>query len=427
MFRKTGTSHLIAISGLHIGLVGALVFWFVRWVCLRIQLLNRVALQSAVLSSLLMAVLYAGLAGFSVPTQRALIMVTIVLAVVIHDPLSIMAVGFWLSFGAVAIILYGMVGRMSEPHVISKLLRTQWIVSIGLMPSVLYFFQQASVVSPLANAVVVPWVSFLIAPLLLFVLPVGALSDVLGLKGLALVDELLDILWVILIEFAHVEWSQLAIPRAPLWACAIAMVGVLLFLLPKGLVPRLAACLLFVPLIFPMKNIGLPKGDVKLVLLDVGQGLSAVVETANHSLVFDTGAKFDEQSDLASVVINPYLLGEQAQQVDTLIVSHGDNDHAGGAATLLSQMTINSVLTSVPERFADHSATLCTEGMRWRWGDVEFEILNPSRFNLFEGNNGSCVLKVTSAGGSVLLTGDIENRLSIQWCSICLTSYKLMC
>lgn len=430
VFRKTGSSHLIAISGLHIGLVSALIFWFVRWVCLRIKMLNRVATQSAVVVSLLVAIGYAGLAGFSIPTQRALIMLSVVLgavylrrhytplhvlsvallAVIIHNPLSVMSAGFWLSFGAVAVILYGMTGRVKPVSMMSQLIRTQWVVAIGLMPLVLYFFQQLSIVAPLANALAVPWVSFLVAPLLLFALPVGLLSSFVSTQGLLLVDKLIDYLWLFLSALAEFEFSSLSISSASIWAYIIAMIGVILMLLPKGLIPKPSACLLFVPLFFPVKNNPLPNGDFTVMLLDVGQGLSVSIHTATHTMIFDTGAKYSDKSDLASTVIIPYLHGLQTNNLDLLVVSHGDNDHAGGAKTLLTTLKVNRLLTSVPELFDGFNAESCVEGMSWQWDGVDFEFLNPSKFSLFEGNDASCVLKVSSLSGSILLTGDIEKN-----------------
>jgi len=146
-------------------------------------------------------------------------------------------------------------------------------------------------------------------------------------------------------------------------------------------------------------------------LLDVGQGLSAVIHTSTHTLVFDTGAKYSDKSDLASTVVVPYLRGEGIEKIDTLLISHGDNDHAGGAKTLLAELDVPRIVTSVPEMFAGRGAEACKEGVEWTWDGVRFEILSPSKFNLFEGNNASCVLKVSSINGSALLPGDIEKNV----------------
>ncbi|HIF18768.1 MAG TPA: DNA internalization-related competence protein ComEC/Rec2 [Cycloclasticus sp.] len=428
VFRKTGTSHLIAISGLHIGLVSALIFGFVRWLVLRVPRIREQAMRYAIIVSLMGAGLYAGLAGFSVPTQRALIMLSIVMgavfwqrhytpfhiisvalvAVLMFDPLAVMSAGFWLSFGAVAVILYSLVGRIGTLNWMGQLFQIQWWVAIGLMPLVLYFFQQVSLVAPLANMLAVPFVSVLVVPLLLFALLVSVLSASIGVLVLSLVDRLIDFMWFFLEFLSNVTFSFFTISSVSIVSCVIAMIGVVLVLLPKGLIPKPLACALFIPLFFPIKSSQLKHAEFELALLDVGQGLSAVIQTTNHVLVFDTGAKYNEKSDLASNVILPYLHGKQVDQLDALVISHADNDHAGGAKTLLANIKVNSLSTSVPEMFIQINARQCQEKVRWVWDGVEFEFLSPSRFKLFKGNDGSCVLKVSSINGSVLLPGDIE-------------------
>ncbi|PHS71192.1 MAG: DNA internalization-related competence protein ComEC/Rec2 [Cycloclasticus sp.] len=431
VFRKTGTSHLIAISGLHIGLISALFFGITRWLCLRVRVFNQRATQYAIIAGLIAAAVYAALAGFSIPTQRALIMLSVVFGgiywqrhyrpfhvicvalvlVLMYDPLSVMSAGFWLSFGAVAVILFGMVGRIGQLPLMHQLVRTQWYVTLGLMPLVLYFFQQVSIIAPLANFLAVPWVSLIVIPALIMTLPLGLVSTTLSDILLAVINNLIHYLWVFLNVLADIEYSHVVLPSVPVWVCAFSLMGVLLMLLPKGFVPRYFALFLFVPLVFPMKASSVQNGDYKLVLLDVGQGLSAIIHTATHTLVFDTGASYGDKANLATSVILPYLNGEQVKQVDTLVISHGDNDHAGGAKTLLENIDVKSVLTSVPEIFNGYPANQCIEGQRWQWDGVSFEFLNPSSFDLFDGNNGSCVLKVSSPKGSVLLTGDIEKSV----------------
>ncbi len=428
VFRQTGTSHLIAISGLHVGLISALVFALVKYGLLRCFFLRDRAGQYALLLSLLAAFIYAALAGFSVPTQRALLMLFVVmgavfwrrhytpfhvicaalLGVLIIDPLAPLSAGFWLSFCAVAVILYGVVGKVESERAVKQLLGVQWKVAIGLMPLVLLFFGQVSLVAPLANLLAVPLMSFLIVPLLLVALLSLLVSESLSSIILKVADTSIDYLWQFLELLAGLSFSSMSLSNISLLACVMAAIGAVLLLSPKGIVPKPLACALFIPLIFPMKVGGLGYGEFRLVLLDVGQGLSAVVHTSTKTLVFDTGAKYSETSDLASTVVMPYLKGEGVQQIDVLLISHGDNDHAGGADTLINSLGVKRVLTSVPGRFPTHRPVACKSGMKWVWDGVNFEILSPSKFNLFEGNNASCVLKVSSINGSTLLPGDIE-------------------
>ncbi|PCH84964.1 MAG: DNA internalization-related competence protein ComEC/Rec2 [Piscirickettsiaceae bacterium] len=428
VFRKTGTSHLIAISGLHIGLVSALMFGLVRWLLLGLPRYSRFALTAAVVAGLLSATLYAALAGFSIPTQRALIMLCVVmggiywqrhyrpshvisvalLLVLFVDPLSVLSAGFWLSFAAVAIILYGSMGRGENVGFVRQLLKVQWLVSLGLLPLVVYFFQQVSIVSPIANIVVVPLVSFIIVPLLIIGLLAGLLSRAAEVFIFDLIEHVFDAFWWYLQTMADFPYSQWLMPNPSLWACALSFLAVMLLFSSKGKHLKLFALLLFLPMLIPLKSDILANREFKLTMLDVGQGLSVVVQTAEHTLVFDTGAKYSETSDLASTVVLPFLRGEGVGQLDALVISHGDNDHAGGANTLLKQFEVKKLLTSVPDMFPERTAESCVVGKAWSWDGVLFEFIHPSTYRLFEGNNASCVLKVTSPYGSALLPGDIE-------------------
>ncbi|MEQ1529805.1 MAG: DNA internalization-related competence protein ComEC/Rec2, partial [Methylococcales bacterium] len=148
-------------------------------------------------------------------------------------------------------------------------------------------------------------------------------------------------------------------------------------------------------------------GAVKMTLLDVGQGLAAVVQTATHFLVFDTGAKFSNDSDMGRSVLLPFLWAQGLQSLDALIVSHGDNDHIGGAQSLLAELPATQLLTSVPQQLAGYAPTPCRAGQSWQWDQVTFSILSPDQ-ELSSDNDNSCVLKIQSAYGSALLPADIE-------------------
>lgn len=428
VFRRTGTSHLIAISGLHIGLLAGLLFAGVRYVAIRIHCISRWALPLALFFSFSGAALYAALAGFSLPTQRALLMLSLVLLAIywkrhysafhiilvallgalIYDPLAPMSVGFWLSFAAVAIILFSILGRLTRPKPLVQLLQLQVFIAIGLMPLVVYFFQQVSLVAPLANALAVPWASFVIVPLLLIAMLVALLNDFLSINILQLANTLLDYQWTVLKYLAELEFSNISFSHVSWVAGLAAMLGGLLLLLPRGFIAKPLLGVFFIPLFWPIPADRLTATEFSLTLLDVGQGLAVVIQTREHTLVFDTGAKYSDKGDLASMVVMPYLSGEGIAKVDRLVISHGDNDHAGGAETVLAGLSVDELYTSVPDKFPDHAAINCQQGQRWKWDGVDFEFLSPVAETVFEGNNASCVLKVSSINGAALLTGDIE-------------------
>lgn len=149
-------------------------------------------------------------------------------------------------------------------------------------------------------------------------------------------------------------------------------------------------------------------GEVHLTLLDVGQGLSVVIETANHSLLFDAGARFSDKFDMGRNVVLPYLHFRDITALDKFIISHADNDHIGGAEAVLSEIPVRQVVSSVPGQLSAYNAVMCNTGFSWQWDQVHFAILSPPAELFHDENNNSCVLKVATNNGSVLLTGDIE-------------------
>ena len=186
------------------------------------------------------------------------------------------------------------------------------------------------------------------------------------------------------------------------------MIGILILLAPKGLPARWIGLILFIPL-FNHQNNNLNDHEFELTLLDIGQGLSIVVETKKHTLVFDTGAKYSKHYDMGNAVVIPFLKSKAITQVDTLLISHADNDHIGGTASIMKQINVKKVISSVPEKLSAYQATFCHSGMTWQWDSINFEIISPNQGILKGDNNNSCVLKIHSQYGSALLTGDIES------------------
>lgn len=425
---ESGTNHLVAISGLHVGLVAGLLFFLVRFLWCRCPqcCLLLPAPRAAAVVALAAGVGYAALAGFSLPTQRAMLMLAVVLgakilqrpvaplralslalwAVLLWQPVAVLSAGFWLSFAAVAVILFGMSGRLKPAGLWWRWGRVQVLASVGLMPLLLGFFAKGSLSAPLANLVAVPLVGFVIVPLTLLgtiLLPVW--SDAGGVL-LQLAADIFQLGWPMLV------WLTERIPTiqssAPAWTVWPGLLGMAWLLMPRGWPLRSAGVALLLPLL-SLSPTRPGVGSAEVTLLDVGQGLAAVVRTANHALVFDTGPKYLSGFNTGDAVLLPYLQEQGVAELDLLIVSHGDNDHIGGARALLEGIETDRVLTSVPHKMSWVAHEKCRSGQEWQWDGVTFAILHPPPGTAEgRGNNDSCVLKVTAGGQSVLLPGDIE-------------------
>ena len=429
---RTGTNHLMAISGLHVGLVAGLALFLARWLWGRSPrlALRWAAPKAGALAALLAAALYAALAGFAVPTQRALVMVAVVmtalilqrqtrpssllalalLVVLAIDPLAVLAPGFWLSFTAVAAILLGLSGRVGGARGWRGWGRVQWVVALGLLPLLILLFQRASLVAPLANLLAVPWVSLLTVPLTLLGSLLWLLIPALGEGLLALAAWSLSALWWLLEGLGDWRFAQWSTALPPAWAVGCATVGVLLLILPRGLPGRRLGVLWLLPLLVA-RPAPLPQGEAEFTLLDVGQGLAAVVRTREHTLVFDSGPRFASGFNTGEAVIAPFLRWQGVTGLDLLLVSHGDNDHIGGATALAAEFPPARVLSSVPRRLVTLGAEPCQGGSEWRWDGVRFELLHPAADyagGARRDNNRSCVLRVTAGTARVLIPGDIE-------------------
>jgi competence protein ComEC len=433
VFTRTGVNHLMSISGLHITMVSGLVFAIVSGLWRRSTRLALAlpASKAGALGGALAAVGYGALAGFGVPAQRTVIMLAVVAAalwagrslasslvlclalgaVVLWDPWAVLAPGFWLSFGAVAIIFYVGAGRVGRPHWLEAWARVQWAVTLGLVPPLIALFQQVSLVSPLANVFAIPLVSLVVVPLTLLAIaiPVDAL---LYLAYAVLRACMLALEW--LARLPEATWTQHA---PPAWGVIAAVAGAAWLLLPRGFPARWVGAFGFLPLFLGTPPAP-PAGGFRVAVLDVGQGLAAVVRTANHTLLYDAGPVFSPGSDAGNRVIVPYLRGEGVRALDGLILSHDDADHHGGALSLLEAVPARWLLTSLPSGHslvgAGPRPIACQAGQSWEWDGVRFEVLGPpaeSYANPKIGDNSrSCALRVWSEAGSALLAGDIEGR-----------------
>ncbi len=432
----TGVVHLMAISGLHITMLAMLAGLLALWL---LQRLPRLALycplhKPALLAGFLLALAYSLVAGFSVPTQRTLIMLAVVmlaacserrlpslqilllalLAVLLWSPLAVHAAGFWLSFGAVAILLLLGQRQQGQPVWRQALMLQLWM-SLLLLPLTLWFFERASVVSPLSNLLAIPLITFIVVPagllgLLAWLLSADVLAQVCwqaGIFVLTVLDALLEQLqsW----QWASVDWSL------PGWG-ALASFCLALFCLlqPLRTSLRWLAPLFLLPLLWPVQTI--KPGQLRVMVIDVGQGLSVLLQTEHHRLLYDTGPGFGPGSDAGVRHVLPALHHSGVHALDMLVLSHDDNDHTGGAASLLARMPVASV-TGVRPQGVRPAAGLdwqaCRAGRFWDWDGWRFELLYPDASEwqqVARDNNRSCVLRVSRGDSAILLPGDLEGQ-----------------
>ena len=433
VFGATGTTHLMAISGLHITMIAALAAWLggaiVRWSGAQRRAWN--AVHGQVLAGAGAAIVYSAIAGMSLPTQRTLIMLCIwfasrlsrrvvtsahalglaLVGVLVADPFAPLAVGAWLSFGAVAVILLAVSGRLRRDGLLANFTRVQLAVTIGLVPLLLIAFGGISLISPLANALAVPVFTLLVVPTVLLGALGALLHPAVGAALLAVPATVLDWLWPCF-EWMTNQPLAFAYLPAPTPAQAAALTaGALLLLLPGIWPTRLLGVLLCLPAV--LHRPATPgSGDFDLAVLDVGQGLSVVVRTHSHVLVYDAGPEFRGGRDAGALAVLPYLRQRGIRSLDALVVSHADLDHRGGAGSIVAGLDTRLVIAGpTMQRYMQH-ALMCRAGRSWTWDGVRFEILHPPHeralANSMSDNDTSCVLRIEGRSASGLLTGDIE-------------------
>lgn len=432
--RATGIPHLIAISGLHIALFAGFGVLLVRlgWKFAPQLTLRWPAPLIEAVASLAFAASYATIAGLGLPTRRALVMIAallvanlarrarapvqgLALAVIVllaWDPACVLSAGFWLSFVGVAWLMFCL-GAASERKLWFRQMATaQGVASVGLLPLGIWFFGQSSLIGPVANLVAVPWICFLVLPLTVLASLLNLFVPALGVPLLHLAGWAMQGLWWLLETMATWPGALWYFPEPSLWALALAMVGAIWLLLPRGVPARGLGLFLFLPLLWPAQS-PLADGEFDACMLDVGQGLSFVVRTRDHTLVYDAGARFPSGFDLGEATVVPALHALGGAPPQRMIVSHGDNDHAGGTAAVAAAWPGIAVESGDPARLMI-AATPCVAGEAWDWNGVSFRVVHPSLPLSERGNDRSCVLAVRSGTNELVLSGDITREVEAQ-------------
>jgi competence protein ComEC len=426
---NSGTNHLMAISGLHIGLAAAFGYWLCRWL-VPVRLMHWIPAQhAAMLGALVFALIYAMLAGFAIPTQRAVLMLICtvgalllrrqsrphnvlafaLIIVLLWDPASVLSAGFWFSFLAVAAIFYTLAGPWAQSRWF-KWVWLQLVIALSLSPLSLFMFQQTSLVAPLANLIMVPYVSFLVVPLVLIGVLMLPWSTAASGLFFSVAEVLFSYIWPVVQWLAALPYSHWLKAQPGIALTLLALMGVAILLAPGVRLWRAAGVLLLLPAATWQPRVP-AAGAYELHVLDVGQGLAIVIRTQAHTLVYDTGARFSSSFDSGRAVLLPFLTNKGVDNIDLLLISHGDGDHIGGAASVLQAYPQTPVLGQGIESLdAAHSA-YCAAGQQWVWDQVVFSLLHPDDTDYTLSNNRSCVLKVEGQGGSVLIAGDIEKKV----------------
>ena len=464
VFNATGIGHLISISGLHVTMLAGVGAGIAArlWRRRTLPLFFPVSKVAAV-AGFFTAFVYAWLAGFQIPAQRTMYMVGVVafalwfgrnprsfdiwwwalLGVLLVDPMAPYTPGFWLSFGAVAAILFAMAsstgllgiptGKELEVHWTHRCLqalreacRVQAVVTIALLPFTLFWFYQVSLVSPLANAFAIPLVSYVVTPLA----RAGALLPQFIGKWLLLpAHAVMEYLAIVLTWMANWQWAVVWSSQPAWWVLLLSGVGIVIAIRPGNILESWRSRvmgLLLCPLLFlkPITYSNLQSGEFRVTVFDIGQGTSVLIETVSKRLLYDTGPIQGKKDDAGNRVILPYLRGRGINRIDRMVISHSDSDHVGGAATLLKEIQFDSMMGSLPSinpvlknLQTRRVPTLpCRFGQHWNWDGVEFHIWHPHESTNFQlqypdkPNEMSCVLEIRNKASSFWLTGDAEKQ-----------------
>jgi competence protein ComEC len=431
VFRATGVAHLMSISGLHITMFAWVAALGVGWLwrrsthlCLWLS-----APSAALVGGMVLAGTYALFSGWGVPAQRTVMMLATVgllrllglrwpwhqvwllacAVVVAVDPWALLQAGFWLSFVAVGVLFASDSGaaHVSSTGIKRKfvaLMHEQWVITLALTPLSLLLFGQVSLVGLLANALAIPWVTLLVTPLAMLGVLVHPLWD--------LAVWTVGVMTVCLRWLASWPFASITVAQAPVWAGVLGVLGGVLLTMRLPWPMRLLGLPLLLPVMFwqvPRP----PDGQFELLGADIGQGNAVLVRTAHHALLYDAGPRFSRESDAGHRTLVP-LLRALDVRLDTLVLSHRDSDHTGGAQAVLLMQPQTQLLSSIElehELQGLRPATPCQAGQRWQWDGVSFEVLHPlasDYADVHKTNAMSCTLRLTNGVQTALLAGDIE-------------------
>lgn len=430
LLRNTGTTHLMVVSGLHIGICVAFGWWFGRMTAALVFRGKESRVPHhwlPVVTALLISGCYVALAGFSIPTQRAWVMAAVLLGaqlvmrrpsvwfrwwlalaiVLTLHPLAVYEVGFWLSFTAVAALLFLVTARQSNAAWLI-LLKSQWWILLVLSPLMFLFFSQVSVSAPFVNILAIPFLSVL----LLLTVP-AILLEMLGVGGLDIISALIQVLWdgLAWVDALSDHWV-VNIQQPSLIAIIFAGLGAVMVLQPVSIKLKVLGVMCWLPLFLPPQEKVL-MGRMSVVVFDVGQGTAVLIRTRGHTLLYDTGAAYPNGNTAFERSVLPYLKLQGVESLDKLIISHDDNDHAGGVPKIIEMMRIGAIESGMPDAI-NISAQRCQMGVSWQWDDVAFRYIHPEPRLTADDNDRSCILEVRSKACSLLITGDASVRIEEQ-------------